>query len=184
MKNDSEKEVKLNEEKNVDSKSGEAKEKAPKTRIFYLVCILITEAVGITAGILTRNATKLYATAFVKPPLAPPPVLFPIAWTLLYALMGAGFARAWLSKEPKGKLVSLIVYLGQLVLNFCWCFIFFQFRHFGVAFFWLVALFLVVLLMTGVFWKRDRLAAIMQFPYVLWLVFAGYLNAGVFFLNQ
>lgn len=61
----------------------------------YGIAILLTEAVGALSGWLARDGTRLYATMIEKPPFSPPGVVFPVAWALLYALMGIGAARVW-----------------------------------------------------------------------------------------
>ena len=53
----------------------------------YIIWVLLAEGVGLLAGLLTSDATMIYANTITKPPLAPPAILFPIVWTVLYALM-------------------------------------------------------------------------------------------------
>ena len=155
-----------------------------KTWLVYLICIAVTEAVGFAAGMFTREGTKIYSTTIVKPPLSPPPLVFPIAWSILYLLMAVGIARIWISSAEKGRTLCIILYIIQLVFNFLWCFIFFSFQKFGLAFIWLVILLALVIAMTRAFAMVDRTASIMQIPYIVWLIFAGYLNAGVWLLNR
>lgn len=76
------------------------------------------------------------------------------------------------------------LFIAQLVLNFFWSLIFFNLQAYGLAFLWLVAIWILVLLMILSFWKVDPLAAKLQIPYLLWLSFAAYLNAGVYYLNR
>lgn len=149
----------------------------------YVIGILFTEAVGALAGLLTREATKLYSTTIVKPPLSPPALVFPIVWSLLYALMGIGAARIWLTAPSPERTRSLRIYLVQLAFNFFWSILFFNFQAFGFAFLWLVALWALIVWMTLSFYELDRLAAYLQIPYLLWVLFAGYLNFGVWKLN-
>ena len=72
----------------------------------------------------------------------------------------------------------------QLAFNFFWSIIFFNLRRFGFAFFWLVALWGMILWMIRTFLRVDRLAAWLQLPYFLWVTFAAYLNLGVWMLNR
>ena len=149
----------------------------------YLFWILFTEAVGLLAGLLTRRAVEIYSNSIVKPPLSPPAVLFPIVWTLLYALMGVGAARIRLSPPSPGRSGSLRLYLLQLGFNFFWSIFFFNLRAFGFAFFWLAVLWLLILRMILSFWEQDWRAALLQLPYLLWVLFAAWLNLGVWKLN-
>ena len=149
----------------------------------YAVWIVATEAVGALSGFLTREGTKLYSETIVKPPLSPPPIVFPIAWALLYALMAIGAARVYLARPSSARSRSLRLYLIQLAFNFFWSILFFNLKAFGVAFVWLAALWALILLMLLSFRRVDRTAAVIQYPYLLWVLFAGYLNLGVWMLN-
>ena len=149
----------------------------------FLLWIIFSEAVGFTAGILTRDSVKIYTTEIVKPFLAPPPILFPIVWTILYALMGYSVACISLSPTSKERTQGIRIFLAQLFFNFCWCFLFFSAQLFGIAFMWLLALIILVAMMIKIFHKINFIAAVIQIPYLLWLLFAGYLNFSVWLLN-
>ena len=68
-------------------------------------------------------------------------------------------------------------------MNFAWPIIFFNFRAFLPAFIWIVGLFGVVTAMTVNFGKKEKINSYLLIPYLLWLTFAGYLNAGIVYLN-
>lgn len=149
----------------------------------YAAWIAGTEAVGALSGWLTRDGTKLYTQTIVQPPLSPPSIVFPIVWMILFALMGVGAARIYLSRSSKERSTGLLLYGLQLAFNFVWSFLFFQFRLFGFALLWLAILWLLILGMALTFRKTDPLAARLQIPYLLWVAFAGYLNFGVWMRN-
>ncbi len=157
-----------------------------KKMIVYVLCVLLTEISGFTVGMLTRGGTQIYADTINKPPLSPPGIVFPIAWTILYALMGIGLARILLIKEaeePRIRILAIVFFFVQLVLNLAWCFIFFHARSFGYALAELLVMLICVIAMTVLFRKLDAVAAALQIPYICWLCFAAYLNAGVVMLN-
>ncbi len=154
-----------------------------KKWITYLACILGTELLGFAAGMATREGTKIYAETINKPPLSPPGIAFPIAWTILYALMGFALARVILAEKSPARKMGIYFYAGQLVFNLAWCFIFFGAQRFDIAFFWLLVMFGLVVAMVVNFKKVDGLAWKTQIPYLCWLVFAGYLNVGVWVMN-
>ena len=149
----------------------------------YLFGILFTEAVGGLAGLLTREATEIYNSTIVKPALSPPAIVFPIVWAILYALMGIGAARVWMAPLSPARTRSLRLFLLQLAFNFFWSILFFNFQAFGLAFFWLAVLWILILRMILSFYEVDRLAAWLQLPYLLWVLFAAYLSFGVWKLN-
>ena len=145
--------------------------------------ILFAEAAGGLSGWLARDGMAVYRTELLKPPLSPPGVVFPIVWTILFALMGIGAARISLSPASPARTRGLGLFLVQLAFNFSWSLIFFNLRRFGFALLWLTALWLLILWMTLSYRRVDRLAAGLQIPYLLWVAFAGYLNLGVWMLN-
>ena len=149
----------------------------------YVLWIAICEAVGFLAGILTRQGTKIYAQTAIKPPLTPPGWLFPVVWVVLYALMGIGAARITLTPSSAGRSRGLNLMVTQLVVNFFWPLLFFNAGAYGFALLWLLVLWGLVLWMILVWRKVEPLAAWLQIPYLLWLSFAVYLNAGVWYLN-
>ena len=149
----------------------------------YAAWILLTEAVGALAGWLTREETKIYGSVIRQPPLAPPAIVFPVVWSILYALMGIGAARIQLAPESPERERSLLIYLLQLSVNFFWSILFFQLQAFGAALLWLLLLWVLILWMMVSFHKVDSAAARLQIPYLLWVTFAAYLNLGVWWLN-
>lgn len=126
---------------------------------------------------------RVYEQTIVQPPLSPPGWLFPVVWSILYALMGIGAARVYLAPPSKDRSRGLNLFIAQLVVNFFWSPIFFNLQAFGLAFFWLLLLWGLVLWMILAFRKVDPLAAKLQIPYLIWLTFAAYLNIGVWYLN-
>ena len=150
----------------------------------YVLWILLAEAVGALAGWLTRGGMEIFKAEVEKPPLTPPAIAFPIVWTVLFALMGWGMARVDLSRASAARSRGMLLFLVQLVFNFFWSVIFFHFQRYGLALAWLVVLWLLILWMALSFYKADRLAGWLQAPYLLWVAFAAYLNAGVWMLNR
>ena len=149
----------------------------------YAIWILLAEGVGFLAGWLTREGTELYKSVIQKPPLSPPAIVFPIVWAILFALMGIGAARVYLSPKTPERSMGLNIFIVQLVVNFLWSLIFFNIQAYGFAFFWLLLLWGLILWMILTFRKTDTLAALLQIPYLLWVTFAAYLNFGVWQLN-
>ncbi len=150
----------------------------------YILWMALTEGVGLLAGLLTREGARLYGEMADKPPLSPPSVVFPLVWTLLYALMGIGAARIYLAPASRARTESLRLFFTQLVFNFLWSLIFFNLQAYGVAFLWLTVLFALLVRMTLSFREVDAPAAWLQLPYMVWVGFAGYLNFGVWMLNR
>lgn len=152
-----------------------------KSIVFWVV---LSEVVGLLAGFLTRNATEIYSQMAIKPPLSPPGWLFPVVWTILYALMGigAGLVSGQGSSEDRNRGLNLMV--AQLIVNFFWPLLFFNAQAYGLALLWILLLLVLVVWMALEFRKVSALAAPLQIPYIIWLLFATYLNAAVWLLNR
>ena len=150
----------------------------------YIIGVAIVEAVGILSGLLSREGTKIFQMSVIQPPLSPPGWLFPVVWTILYGLMGISAVRIWNLPASLARSRGLNLFVAQLVLNFFWPLIFFNTQAYGLAFVWILVLWAVVLAMILEFRKVDRLAALLQISYLLWLTFAAYLALGVWVLNR
>ena len=150
----------------------------------YFLWIAAVEAVGILSGLLSREGTQLYGEMIEKPPLSPPAILFPVVWTILYALMGIGAARVDAMPSGSGRSKALNVFVVQLVVNFFWSLIFFNAQAYGFALVWLLLLWVLIIAMILLFRPVDKLASLLQIPYLLWVTFAAYLNYGVWRLSR
>ena len=147
----------------------------------YTLSIAIALAVGALAALLTHNQMEAFMR-LNQPPLSPPGWVFPIVWTILYTLMGVSAARIFLG-DAANRRDALLVYALQLMLNFGWTILFFGFHLFLAALIWLVVLDALIVVMIAQFYAADGRAAFLQLPYLLWCLFATYLNLGVALLN-
>ncbi len=150
----------------------------------YVLFIGIAEAVGALSGFLSMEGSRSFGDTVTQPPLSPPAILFPIVWTILYTLMGISAAKVYNAEPSKSRSQGLNLFIAQLVVNFFWSLIFFNDSAYAFSFFWLLLLWFLVLAMILAFRKTDKTAAWLQIPYLLWLTFAAYLNAGVWYLNR
>ena len=151
-----------------------------KSLIFNLAVPLITGAVS---GFLTRSAMQQYGQ-LNQPPLSPPSAVFPVVWTTLFLLMGISAYLVTMKRSDRLKSFDLpAVYWIQLIVNFIWPLIFFNLSIYGIALAWLILLIILVIYMIFQFHDITPAAGWLQVPYLLWLIFAGYLNAGIWLLN-
>ncbi len=146
-----------------------------------LTNLLIPLAVGGLSAFLTMDSMQVYQ-GVRQPFLAPPGWLFPIVWTVLFLLMGTAAYLVWM-RDSTGRNAALLFYGIQLAFNFVWTLIFFNARNYGLALFWLLLLWMLILLTTIRFFKETKAAGWLMIPYLLWVTFAAYLNAGVWYLN-
>lgn len=151
----------------------------------YIISILIALSVGGLSALITMNNMDIYSQ-LETPPLAPPAILFPIVWTVLYVLMGISAAMIYNSDKASApqKKSALYTYAISLIFNFFWSIIFFNFRWLFFAFLWLVVLWLLIIRTIMKYYKINPIAAYLQIPYLLWVTFAGYLNFAIWWLNR
>ena len=139
-----------------------------------LLSILISLGTGTLAGLLTSGSMEKYQTLY-HPPLAPPGWVFPVVWTILYFLMGVAAYRVYVSGNDDTK-QALLIYGAQLLVNALWPLLFFKLDAYFFSFIWLLLLFDLVLLTARCFSMIDQIAGKLFITYLIWLVFAGYLN--------
>lgn len=128
-------------------------------------------------GIGSRRAPVVYAR-LTKPRWAPPPSAFGPVWTVLYALMAIAAYRAW-KADPARWRGLLVLHGGQLALNAAWPWTFFSARSRPGAVAVITALDCVVTAETIAVLRRDKVAAGLLVPYLIWDVFATALTIAV-----
>jgi tryptophan-rich sensory protein len=145
-----------------------------------IISLLIPLAVGIISGLISMPFMDF--NKVIQPSLAPPGWLFPIVWTILYTLMGISFYLI-LETDNYDKDTSYVVYFIQLFVNGLWSIFFFVFKWRLFSSFWLILLIVLIITMIVKFYKINKLAGLLQIPYLLWCLFALYLNIGIYLLN-
>lgn len=146
----------------------------------YVKSILIPVIVGGIVGIMISKFIDY--DSLIKSFLAPPSILFPIMWTILYILMGVSYAilknQSLIDSEIKW------IYYLQLFVNAMWSIIFFVWKWRFFAFLWIILLDILVIIMIMKFYKKNKASGLFQIPYLLWTLFASYLNLSIYLLNK
>lgn len=146
----------------------------------YAVSILIPVALGAIVGFIISGSMDY--ESLQKPVLAPPPILFPIVWSILYVLMGVSYGMLKSNNLLDVKVSS--VYYSQLIVNLLWPIFFFVLKWRLFAFIWIVVLAILVIIMAVRFYKKNNTAGLLQLPYAAWVIFASYLNLFIYILNS
>lgn len=153
-----------------------------KQYVPYVLFILVPLAAGGLSSIFTSQGMPQYEQ-LAKPPLTPPGFVFPIAWGILYVLMGIGAAKVWASGSD-ARNHAIFLFSLQLILNFFWSVWFFGCQWYLFAFVWLLLLIAAIATMSRAFYKIAPIAGWLQLPYLLWCAFAAYLNVGIWLMNR
>lgn len=131
-------------------------------------------------------AIALFPTLFIefdtsdliKPVLFPPDILFPIVWSILYLLMTISI---FITTKKDDELYK--IYFIQLFVNALWSPLFFGLKYYFIALLWLILLIVLVVIMIYKMMFKNKVAAYLQIPYLIWLLFATYLNLSIYLLN-
>ena len=146
----------------------------------YIVAVLVPVVLGAIVGFVTSMFMDY--DMLEKPVLSPPGAVFPIVWSILYILMGISHGMLKWSRLDSPD--TEIIYYAQLIVNLIWPILFFSLEWRLFAFVWIILLDVLVGIMTVRFYRKDKTAGRLQIPYCLWLIFATYLNLGVYLLNR
>ena len=166
-----------------------------KKFIPYIISVAISLGIGGLSAFLTKDSMPIYS-AINRPALShpgeilekiqqkikPTGEIFPIVWSVLFVLMGISAAIVWCSNGRKLD-SALLFYGAQLVFNFCWTLIFFNFREYFAAFIWLLILLVLIGITMIKFFRIKKIAGWLLLPYFAWVCFAGYLNFMIWRLN-
>lgn len=147
---------------------------------------LLAAACALAVAGLGGAATDIgpWYRALVQPPWKPPDWAFGPAWTLIYGLTAWAAVRAWWACPVEVQRQRLLLAFGiNALLNMLWSVLFFMARRPDWALAELVLLAASVAHLVRLCAPLDRTAARALLPYLGWVIFAGSVNAGVWFLN-
>ena len=155
-----------------------------KTRTFLSVLkfVVLSLLVGYVSSLLQRESMSTWYPLLNKSSLTPPGNVFAVVWGVLYILMGVSAGLVW-GRRTSASWMLLIMFLLQLFMNLLWSFCFFYMQLPLLALVVLLALFLTVAAYVVGCYGQNRLAAFLNVPYMLWLLFATYLNGYVVVFN-
>jgi len=147
------------------------------------LCILVPLLVGSISGYFTSKSITTWYVTLVKPSFNPPNYLFGPVWTTLYILMGISLFLVLNKAKDLEKSKIIFVFSIQLILNFLWSFLFFKFQQLGLALAEILLMWCSILFMIIIFYKTNKLAALINIPYLFWVSFATILTYSIYTLN-
>lgn len=136
------------------------------------------------------NIDNIWYASLNKSPFTPPPWVFSVVWPILYLLMLISTIRVWKSDKCiqnsiwNGPCKIVYFFFIHLIFNVSWTYLFFTLKRPDVAFIELTIMTLFVITITIVYIKYDLLAGILFIPYLLWSLFALYLNSYIIFTTN
>ena len=145
-------------------------------KLLYILTPLIG---GSIVGLIINKSIDY--NYLVNPPLSPPSYLFPIVWNVLYLLIGISYYIY--RKNNNDNHLTIKLYYIQLILNYLWSIIFFTLKLRTLAVIWIIILAITIIYLMIRFYKEERTSFYLFIPYILWVLFATYLNIGIVVLN-
>ena len=145
-------------------------------KLLYILTPLIG---GSIVGLIINKSIDY--NYLVNPSLSPPSYLFPIVWSILYLLIGISYYIY--RKNNNDDSLTIRLYYIQLILNYLWSIIFFTLKLRTLAVIWIIVLAITIIYLMIRFYKEERTSFYLFIPYILWVLFATYLNIGIVVLN-
>lgn len=147
-----------------------------------IIITIITFLVGSFFSFFVMDNMQTFKE--LNKPFELPGIIFPIVWSILYLLMSISYyISTEKSKTLDEKNSIRKIYIVQLIVNSLWTLIFFGLNLYFIGFLWILLLIVLVIIMIYRMFNVSKLSAYLQIPYLLWLVFAGFLNFSIFLLN-
>lgn len=150
----------------------------PKLALSIFICV----GGGWLTGQLTQQGVKEGYPQLIKPPGTPPNLVFPVVWMLLYIGMAVALTLLWTSKTTR-KTSAYLLFAAQLCLNLIWPWLFFFWHRPGLALIDIIFLWGALFLTYRHLQKHTKWGSFLLLPYLAWVTYALYLNAGIWIIN-
>lgn len=151
--------------------------------VSLIIWIVLLIFIGSSLGSLTKSEVNTWYQALNRSPFTPPNFVFPIAWTILYGIIGICCWIIWrASSFPRLPLIRSL-YVIQLVLNWSWTPLFFRYHLSGLSLLVLIVMDALVGMLIYLSYSKLKPISILMMPYLLWILFATYLNFYIWHYN-
>ncbi len=154
-----------------------------KKFLSLVLWIIIFQVVGYLIGQMTQSNIVTWYQTLNKSAFNPPQLVFPIVWGILYLMLAVAGWSLWEQRKKARAKLALLFYGIQLLMNWTWTPLFFQFHLIQLSFYWIIGIIVLTLVTIFFTWNKFKLATVMLVPYWFWLLFASYLNAVIWIKN-
>ena len=132
--------------------------------------------VGYLSSLFQAESLEVWYPTLQKSILTPPSFVFVLVWGLLYTFMGIATFLTFKAARKEAKTYVLFILFAQLCFNLLWSIFFFGMRAPMLALIELCFLIIVTISMMRLYKKLSHIAYWLLYPYMIWLLFATYLN--------
>ena len=147
-----------------------------------IIPILVCFLVGLSASYFQADAIKNWYPTLIKPAVTPPNIVFPIAWSIIYVCMGLSIGLL-INSTIERRRFFIKAFIFQLFFNFTWSISFFYIQNPLIGFINILLLDIFVINYTLKSYQVSKASSILFIPYVIWLLFATYLNGYILMYN-
>lgn len=151
------------------------------TPLRYALAIGLSYASGIFGYLFVRADSLAWYETLVKPLFTPPASLISLVWLVLYGLIGIALGLLWSQTDLWHPWIGS--FMVGLAFNAAWTVFFFGLHVIFIALVDIVCLVVITLSLVLGAWQIERRSAYLMLPYLAWLLFALYLNAGIWLLS-
>lgn len=144
--------------------------------------LILPQLVGLLGSYFTIKAIPNWYSILNKPAFSPPNWIFGPVWLTLYLMMGFSLYLNWIKKTKQAK-ANVRLFFIHLFFNFIWTPVFFGAKNIALAYFIIVFIWSLIVIMIFKFWKVSKLSSYLLIPYLLWVTFASALNFFIWKLN-
>ena len=141
------------------------------------------EAVSAFIGTHTQSGVDNWYANLTAPPFTPPNIIFPIMWSILYAMIAAAGWTIWRRRHSDNGMRLLTLFGVYMAFNWSWSFVFFGAQQLFAGFIWIIIINIIACLIIAISWHKMRAAALLMIPPTFWTLYAAYLNGGYWILN-
>ena len=154
-----------------------------KNHLSLIIWIVALIAIGGVIGSFTKPEISTWYSTLLRSTLTPPNYVFPVAWTILYGIIGACGWLIWRESSFPRLIIIKTLYVIQLILNWSWTPLFFGFHLTGLSLVVLGLMDILVCVLICLAYPKIRAVSLLMFPYLFWILFASYLNFYIWWYN-
>ena len=147
----------------------------------FVLFFFITFSASFVGRLVTISSKEPWYSQLTKSNYNPPDWIFAPIWLTLYLMMTIAIWLFWHSK--KRDMNTIYIYFIHIVFNTTWSIVFFGLHQIFLALVALIVLIFLIIILIQRFKRVNLLSYYLMIPYLLWTVYALFLNFNLMVLN-
>ena len=149
--------------------------------ISFILFFIITYSASFIGGMATISFKEPWYSELIKSNYNPPDWIFAPVWTTLYLMMTLAIWFFWHSKNR--NINTIYIYFIHIVFNTTWSIVFFGLHQILFALIVLLILIFLIVILIIRFKRVNLVSYYLMIPYLLWTLYALFLNFNLLILN-